>query len=243
VPDREWFIRNRRWLVVLVLVTALLLLMLWLASSTFRSWCWAVWRALHLENDEALRGYLESLGRWAPPVSILLMIAQALVAPVPLSVIALANGLAFGVIGGTLLSMLGYLVAAWLSFGLARVFGQGLVSRFMGETRIPVWHWLDKYGIWALFLVRLLPGMPSDLMSFVAGMSRMRLMPYTWVTLVGFFPQAFLYALVGDKALQYVWLIFAGSALITGGIGGVLWWQNRKQTPGSAMHPVESPGD
>jgi uncharacterized membrane protein YdjX (TVP38/TMEM64 family) len=231
-------------LIAVVLAAGVLLAGLWFGSSTFRSWCWAIWHALHLENDEALRRYFDSLGHWAPPASILLMIAQALIAPVPLSVIALANGLAFGVIGGTAISLIGYLAAALLSFGLARAFGRTLVERIMGtDQKIPVGHWLEKYGIWALFLVRLLPGMPSDLMSFVAGMSRMPVSSYTWVTIAGFLPQAFLYALVGDRALQFVWLIFAGSALITGGIAAVLWWQNRKHQPQDEIPALETQGD
>jgi uncharacterized membrane protein YdjX (TVP38/TMEM64 family) len=244
MPDREWLLRHRRGLIVFVLATGMLLAGLWLVSATFREWGWAIWHALHLENDEALRRYFDSLGNWAPPASVLLMIAQALIAPVPLSVIALANGLAFGVIGGTLISLVGYLAAALLSFGLARAFGRTLVERIMGrDQKIPVGHWLEKYGIWALFLVRLLPGMPSDLMSFVAGMSRMPVSSYTWVTIAGFLPQAFLYALVGDRALQFVWLIFAGSALITGGIGAVIWWQNRNRQPQGELTRMEAQGD
>jgi uncharacterized membrane protein YdjX (TVP38/TMEM64 family) len=231
VPKRDWLIRNRTWLVPSPLALVVLAVGAWLTSDSVRHQTNAAWRLIHLEDGEALREYLEALGSWAPLVSILMMVLQALVAPVPLSVIALANGLVFGVAGGTIISVVGYIVGALLSFAIARTFGRTTVERMMGKAnqRFPVAKWLDRYGIWALFLVRLLPGMPSDLMSFVAGLGRMSVTTYVTVTIAGFLPQAFLYALVGDQALRYVWLIFAGSAAITGIIGGWLWWQNRRE--------------
>ena len=41
--------------------------------------------------------YLQSLGRWAPAVSVALMVAESIAIPVPVTVIMLVNGLVFGV--------------------------------------------------------------------------------------------------------------------------------------------------
>ncbi len=47
-----------------------------------------------------LRDYILSFGLWAPVISALLMVLQALVAPLPAFVLTFANGLAFGTFWG-----------------------------------------------------------------------------------------------------------------------------------------------
>ncbi len=67
----------------------------------------------------ALRDYILSFGVWAPVVSGLLMILQALVAPLPAFLITFANGLAFGVLWGGLLSLVSASAAAAIAFGIS----------------------------------------------------------------------------------------------------------------------------
>ena len=56
-------------------------------------------------NTDALRDYILSFGAWAPIVSTVLMLFQALAAPLPAFVLAFVNGLAFGLWWGGLLTM------------------------------------------------------------------------------------------------------------------------------------------
>ena len=49
---------------------------------------------------EGVRDYIRSFGAWAPAVSLLLMVVQAVAAPIPSFVVVFANGLAFGVAWG-----------------------------------------------------------------------------------------------------------------------------------------------
>src|SRR5918995_4987017 len=66
-----------------------------------------------------LRDYILSFGAWAPIVSALLMILQALVAPLPAFVLSFANGLAFGTFWGGMLSLASASLAAVVSFWIA----------------------------------------------------------------------------------------------------------------------------
>src|SRR6185312_5674946 len=49
--------------------------------------------------------YLLSLGAWAPAASIVLMTAEALLVPVPITIVMVANGLVFGLWPGMLISL------------------------------------------------------------------------------------------------------------------------------------------
>lgn len=50
------------------------------------------------EEFDAVRDYVLSFGAWALVVSLLLMILQAIIAPIPAFALSVANGLAFGVL-------------------------------------------------------------------------------------------------------------------------------------------------
>ena len=64
----------------------------------------------------SLRDYILSFGILAPVASCLLIVLQALAAPVPSFVITFANGLAFGLVWGWLLSVFGHALAATVCF-------------------------------------------------------------------------------------------------------------------------------
>lgn len=75
----------------------------------------------------AIGTYLRSHGAWAPVASLFLMLVQAVAAPVPVPAIlvAFANGLAFGVVWGGLLTVAGQTLAAAVCFWIARALGRG----------------------------------------------------------------------------------------------------------------------
>ncbi len=76
----------------------------------------------------AIGAYLRSYGVWAPVASLFLMLLQAVAAPVPAILVAFANGLAFGVVWGGLLTVAGQTLAAAVCFWIARALGRGPVD-------------------------------------------------------------------------------------------------------------------
>ncbi len=95
----------------------------YLLSATFRSEANQAAGILYRGDISGLRDYILSFGAWAPVVSALLMIFQALVAPLPAFVLTFANGLAFGTFWGGMLSLGSATLAAAISFWLARALG------------------------------------------------------------------------------------------------------------------------
>ncbi|HEV2072435.1 MAG TPA: VTT domain-containing protein [Thermomicrobiales bacterium] len=78
--------------------------------------------------------------------------------------------------------------------------------------------WLDRWGGKALFVIRAIPGTPSDFISYLAGLTNMRRRTYVLATFLGYIPQSLLFAWLGDTAMGWFWWIvmagFAVSALI-----------------------------
>src|ERR687894_2990464 len=161
-----------------------------------------------------LRDYITSFGVWAPVASCCLMVLQALAAPVPSFLITFANGLAFGVFWGWMLSLFGHVLAAAVCFGISRALGRVPVEVLVGKTGLEsADRWFARWGVYAVFAGRLLPGVAFDAISYAAGLTRMRFRNFIVATTLGIFPQTFLYSFLGRQAPEYVTLF-----LVTSGV-------------------------
>lgn len=166
-----------------------------------------------------LRDYIVSFGVWAPVASVFLMVLQALAAPVPSFIITFANGLAFGVFWGWMLSLFGHVLAAAVCFGISRALGRAPVEALVGRAGLKAAdRWFERWGMYAVFAGRLVPGVAFDAISYAAGLTRMRFRTFIAATALGVLPQTFLYSYLGRQAPQYVGLFLFTSALVVVGV-------------------------
>jgi uncharacterized membrane protein YdjX (TVP38/TMEM64 family) len=207
--------RTVRWLrlVLLALAVAVFGLSYFLFEG-FRSETSRAVGMLGRGDIAGLRDYIVSFGFWAPVVSCFLMVLQALVAPVPSFLITFANGLAFGVFWGWMLSVFGHVLAASVCFGISRALGRVPVEVLVGKAGLEsADRWFARWGVYAIFAGRLLPGVAFDAISYAAGLTSMRFRNFLAATTLGIVPQTFLYSYLGRQAPQYV-----GLFLVTTGV-------------------------
>jgi len=223
--------RTVRWIrLVLVVVAAVLFGLLYLLSAGFRSEFHRGLALLGRGDIEGLRDYILSFGIWAPVASCFLMILQALVAPVPSFLITFANGLAFGVFWGWMLSLFGHVLAAAVCFGISRSLGRVPVEVLVGRVGLEsADRWFAKWGMYAVFAARLVPGVAFDVISYAAGLTRMRFRNFIFATALGIFPQTLLYSFLGRQAPEYVGLFFVTSALVIAGVVTVTILRRRRE--------------
>ena len=180
-----------------------------------------------------LRDYIVSFGVWAPVASCFLMVLQALAAPVPSFLITFANGLAFGVFWGWMLSLFGHVLAAAVCFGVSRALGRGPVEVLVGRTGLEsADRWFERWGTYAVFAGRLVPGVAFDAISYAAGLTRMRFGGFAAATALGILPQTFLYSYLGRRAPEYVGLFLVTSALVVLGAVAFAVLRHRKARRG-----------
>jgi uncharacterized membrane protein YdjX (TVP38/TMEM64 family) len=171
--------------------------------------------------------YLLSLGAWAPAASIALMTAQALLVPVPVTIIMVANGLVFGFWLGMLVSLAGGLTGGLAAYAIGRWLGRALVERILPAPSLRVAdRMMAKYGAWAVVLGRWIPGVPGDPVSYASGLTRMPAVKFTVLTVIGLVPANVVTAFVGTEV--------PGDVPITYWIGGWtivvvgwLWYRRR----------------
>lgn len=221
------FLQTRRfWIAVLLVVVAAVLV--WR-----REWLVWLWQLYSGDSMVQVAEYLRGFGIWTPIVSLLLMMAQTVVAPLPGSLIAAANGVVFGIWWGTLLSWLGGLLGGSLAFVLARWLGRDAVARLLRGAQLDATKQLgEREGFWVVLVARLVPLVSFDLISYLAGLSTMSYPQFLLATAIGMLPGTFAWTVLGhDLALAETstWRISLIALIFVGGIVGGRWWLWRRR--------------
>lgn len=216
-----------RWRTAGLILAALLLL----AVLAWTGWLQTAWRTLNADSIAGVAAYVRSFGLWAPVISLLLMLLQAVIAPLPGSIVAAANGVIFGVWWGTLLSWAGGLLGATASFWLARLLGQAVVERWFSRARLERIEAIgEAQGFWLVLLARLTPLVSFDLISYLAGLSTISFGRFMLATAIGMLPGTFAWTALGHDlvlAQTTTWrlsllALFAVVAALAG-----RWWRRR----------------
>ena len=208
------------------------------ASNAFREEVHQGVDVLTSGDQHRIREYLRGYGAWGPVVSLFLMIAQVIFAPIPASVVQLANGVVYDKLWGTLLNIAGQMAGAMMAFWIAQSLGKGTVEKLIGQINGNAFEgWLDRWGGKALFVIRAIPGTPSDFISYLTGLTNMRRRTYLLATFLGYIPQSFLFAWLGDAAMGWFWWIVMGGFVVSGLIG-LIGWAIQRRTNQAHPHPT-----
>ena len=155
-------------------------------------------------------------GVLAASLGVGLLIADVLL-PVPSSLVMVAHGALFGVVVGTLLSLLGSVGAALFGFAIGRRGGRLLARVVSPEERARADYLLGRWGSLAIVVTRPIPVL-AETVAIMAGTSPMSWSRVALASLVGSLPPALLYALTGAAVanFQSVVLMFGVVLLVTG---------------------------
>ena len=116
-----------------------------------------------------------------------MQILQVIICIIPGQPIQLAASYLFGVLKGYLISIGGAVIGAFAAFYIAKVLGKDALETIFGEEKVNDYHRKlnSGKGLTAVLLIYLIPGIPKDLVAYVAGLSDMRLRPFLIVSTIG----------------------------------------------------------
>jgi uncharacterized membrane protein YdjX (TVP38/TMEM64 family) len=160
--------------------------------------------------------WLNRGGVLAATLGVGLLIIDVLL-PVPSSLVMVAHGALFGVVGGTLLSLVGSLGAAMFGFWLGRRGGRLLERLIPPDERERADYLLKRWGTLAIIVTRPVP-LLAETVAIMAGTSRMNWGRGALAAIAGGLPPALLYALTGATAgkFQNTVLVFVFVLLVAG---------------------------
>jgi uncharacterized membrane protein YdjX (TVP38/TMEM64 family) len=184
------------------------------------------WRDIwHLfTSGEELRAWVASRGAAAPIVFILIQAVQVVVFVIPGEVPQIAGGWLFGTWLGALFSVLGILLGSSVSFLLARLLGVPFVHALFSKEQVSKIEQLlvSPRSAIIFFLLFVIPGIPKDILCYVAGLSPMRFFFFAGLSFLGRLPGILGSAIIGNAAAGEQWLLVAiigGAAVILFVIG------------------------
>ena len=213
-PERT----RRLWLALLALAVLLIV--------TIVVWAFALGAKMPLPgfalSVEALEEEILSWGVWGVAFSIFLMVLHSFV-PFPAEIVAMANGMLYGPVWGTVITWTGAMLGACLAFGFARWLGRPFVLAVVPEGHHQaIDRFAARQGGGVLLFSRFLPVISFNLINYAAGLTAISWWTFSWATGIGILPLTCLMVVMGDglwtgEAVVWLWLLVAVA-------GGWLVW-------------------
>jgi uncharacterized membrane protein YdjX (TVP38/TMEM64 family) len=119
----------------------------------------------------------------------------------PITLLIVATGVAFGPALGFSYALWGASVSALVSYGLGRLAGRETIRRFTGPRLGRVQRQISRHGFISMLFARVVPIAPFVVVNLVAGAVQIRLRDFLLGTVVGMSPGIFAIVVL-EKQLQ-----------------------------------------
>ena len=181
---------------------------------------WIAQISHYIDNPSELR----ALGQGSEWLFIMIQVLQVVFAPIPGQAAAFAGGFIFGFWKGWGLTTLGLVIGSFIAMVLARLLGMSIVRKVVPDSIIKRFDSvIADGGYMTFFMIFLLPALPDDAVCFLAGLTKLKLLPLTLVSLLGRAPGMAVLCLTGagfaEGATLGVKILFAVMMILS-----VLLW-------------------
>jgi uncharacterized membrane protein YdjX (TVP38/TMEM64 family) len=166
-----------------------------------------------------IRTWIESWGAAGPLVFMGIQAVQVIVFAIPGEVVQIAGGYLFGGGVGILLSVAGILVGSTAAFFLSRLLGRPFVAAVIPAAQLERVEKLleSRSSRIVFFLLFLIPGVPKDILCYIAGLTPMSFLFFLGISTVGRLPGIVGSSLIGGAARSSQWValvVLSAAALI-----------------------------
>ena len=137
----------------------------------------------------------------AAPLLYIAIYAAATALAIPGSILTLAGGAMFGLVGGTIYTTIGANIGANAAFGVGRFLGRDGIRRLAGDRLDALDRATENHGFRGLLTLRLIPAVPFNALNFGSGLTSIGWSTYAAATAVGIFPGTVVYTMFADALL------------------------------------------
>ncbi len=214
--------------------------------------CWTVGKPMieFVSQPERFRAWVDSHGLWGRIAFVGMMALQIIVAFIPGEPLEIGAGYAFGVAEGTLLCLLGALLGGTVVFLLVKKWGRPFVTLFLSEEKLDSLKFLqdEKRLNLIAYILFLIPGTPKDVMTYLVGLTPMKLPFWIFLTFTARFPSVITSTVGGDalgtQNYSFAIVVFLGTALLSSlgllGYRAILRRKERKKEAERLLSDQES---
>lgn len=173
----------------------------------------------NFDSLTSVNNFLDNYKTGSIFVYIGIQIFQIIVSVIPGQAIQFAAGYAYNFWLGYVFSLIGIGLGTLIAFFIAKLLGTDFVHLVFGEERLK--RYMDKLnskrGLTILFILFLIPGVPKDMLTYAAGVSEIRFIPFLIINLVARTPALMGTILIGTmfRSHSYVGMyILIGAAVV-----------------------------
>ena len=148
-----------------------------------------------------IKEYVKTFGVLAPFIYIV-MFSLVPLTFFPDSVLAISAGLIFGFSKGYIYTTIGALIGASIAFFIARYLGKEIIKRKSSDKLEKIERLIEKNGFYIIFLLRLIPLFPFDVISYGAGITNVKYKDFILATLFGTIPGIAVFTNIGATSLN-----------------------------------------
>ena len=139
------------------------------------------------DSADRLVAYLMANKHISALIIVILQILQVIICVIPGQPIQFAASYMLGVGGGLLLSLIGAAIGATIAFYLAKLLGRDMLYLLFDKNKVQDYQRKlnSGKGLLIVLLIYVLPGVPKDLVAYVAGISEMKFKPFIIISTIG----------------------------------------------------------
>lgn len=163
------------------------------------------------------------------PLFVLVVVIEVVIAPIPGGAIGYMGAARFGFERAWPLLYIGNVIGTTLVFWLARRFGAPLFEENVTELTRQRYDAILRGHPLLLWIFYAIPVIPVDMLSVLAGLSRMRVRRFLLIAYSGYFFYTGIVAYVGSFVADYIGVTEAMSVIGVVFLFMVAWWLWREQ--------------
>lgn len=189
---------TKKWLFIMLSAAILVLLVLWLQKN-YKGF-----------SPEEFRNWIMQWGLLAPFLFILLYTVRPFVL-FPSSIFAITSGLSFGFYWGCLYTYLGSLGGGLVTYYAVNRLGRFKKSKqWKNERYNKIRSNIEREGFRYVLLLRLLPVLNYDLVSYLTSITKVKFKDYAFATAIGIIPGTIAYTYLGtsmtSQSKEVIWI-------------------------------------
>ncbi len=169
-------------------------------------------------SPQAIATSLREFGVLGPALLFVLLLVQLFIGFIPGHALVMASGYVYGAPVTILVVSVSTILGSQVAFLLARRYGRPIIYRLASPATIQSWDKLAAgRGPWFYFFSFVLPFFPSDMMCYVAGLSKVSARGFFVANVCGRLLATIAMTLLGSYGLQppvWFWVALAGALLI-----------------------------
>ncbi len=153
---------------------------------------------VNIFSEDGFKTFAEAMGWWGPLLYALLIAIAVVVSQIPGVPLTIAAGALWGPFPALIYSVLGGFAGAMIAYFLGRTLGRSIMKVLVGKVMVFNKERGEVFIGFMIFISRILPLFPFDIISYAAGVSGLSVGLYATVTFLGMIPSTLLLTYLGS---------------------------------------------